>query len=113
MESKIGHGTVFRALSTVMAGAMYLEQGLSEQYFRVYPGLGKPPLARLSERELQVLELVAAGIPSRDIAASLFISPETVKSHLAQILRKLPARDRTHAAVKAIRLGLVEWPEDR
>lgn len=113
LESQIGHGTVFRALGIVMEGAMYLDQGLSEQYFRLYPGLGSPPLAKLSERELQVLELVAAGVPNREIAATLFISPETVKSHLAQILRKLPARDRTHAAVKAIRLGLVEWPEDR
>ena len=113
LESQIGRGTVFRALGIVMAGAMYLEQGLSEQYFRIYPGLGNPPLAVLSERELQVLELVTAGVSTREIAAALFISPETVKSHLTQIYRKLPARDRTHAAVKGIRLGLVEWPEDR
>lgn len=113
LESQIGHGTVLRALSIVTAGAMYLEQALSEQYFRLYPGLGAPPLARLSERELQVLEGITAGIPNRDIAARLLISPETVKSHLAQIYRKLPARDRAHAAVKGIRLGLVEWPEDR
>lgn len=113
LESQIGRGTVLRALGIVMAGAMYLEQGLSEQYFRIYPGLGNPPLAVLSERELQVLELVTAGVSTREIAAALFISPETVKSHLTQIYRKLPARDRAHAAVKGIRLGLVEWPEDR
>ena len=50
LESQIGHGTVFRALGIVMAGAMYLEQGLSEQYWRVYAGLGKPPLDRKSTR---------------------------------------------------------------
>jgi len=98
LESQIGHGTVLRALGIVTEGAMYLEQGLSDQYFRVYPGLGNPPLAELSARELQVLELITAGVATRDIAAKLFISPETVKSHLAQIYRKLPAHDRKVSA---------------
>jgi DNA-binding NarL/FixJ family response regulator len=48
-----------------------------------------------------------------EIAADLFLSMETVKSHVAQVLHKLDARSRLQAAIKGIRLGLVEWPEDR
>ena len=113
LESQIGRGTVMRAIEIVSSGAVYVEQGLNQQYFQAYAGLDDAPLARLSPRQLDVLALVAAGTPNREIAANLFISAETVKTHLADILRKLPARDRAHAAVKGIRLGLVEWPDDR
>jgi DNA-binding CsgD family transcriptional regulator len=70
-------------------------------------------LAQLTDREVEVLQLVAGNASNREIAAALFISSETVKSHLTQIRNKLPARSRLHAAVKGIRLGLVDWPEDR
>ena len=113
LESHIGQGTVRRAIEIVSSGAIYVEQGLNQQYFRAYAGLEDVPLARLSPRQLDVLSLMAAGTPNREIAAALFLSPETVKTHVSEILRKLPARDRAHAAVKGIRLGLVEWPEDR
>ena len=61
----------------------------------------------LSARELEVLRLVAEGEPNKRIAYQLVISPDTVKNHVASILTKLGAVDRTSAAVMAIRTGLI------
>ena len=113
LESQIGRGTVALALQTVSAGASYMEKGLHEQYFQGYCGLADAPLAQLTEREVEVLQRMAANATNQDIAADLFISLETVKSHVAQVLHKLACRSRLQAAVKGIRLGLVEWPEAR
>lgn len=67
-----------------------------------------PPLVEpLSERELEVLRLVARGASNKEIAAALFIAEGTVKNHLTSILGKLGARDRTQALLKAQELGLV------
>lgn len=62
----------------------------------------------LSERELEVLELVVAGMTNSEIAESLVISEATVKNHLKNILEKLHLRNRTEAAVYAVRSGLIE-----
>jgi DNA-binding NarL/FixJ family response regulator len=61
-----------------------------------------PPTARLSSRELDILRFVAGGYSNKEIGRSLSISDGTVKNHLSDILRKLEARDRTHAVLKAI-----------
>jgi DNA-binding NarL/FixJ family response regulator len=58
--------------------------------------------ARLTERELAVLRLVAGGYSNKEIGRTLGISDGTVKNHLTDILEKLQARDRTHAVLKAI-----------
>lgn len=60
----------------------------------------------LSEREIEVLRLVAAGASNREIAANLVIAEGTVKNHLTSILGKLGVRDRTQAALKAREMGL-------
>ena len=69
-----------------------------------------PPheLPALSAREEEVLKLLATGETNRQIARRLFVSEETVKSHVASILRKLEVSDRTSAAVLAVRAGLVD-----
>lgn len=59
----------------------------------------------LSKRELEILRQVAAGLPNKLIAERLSISPDTVKSHIANILSKLGANDRTHAVTLAVRRG--------
>lgn len=61
----------------------------------------------LTERELEVLELIVAGCSNAVIADKLFISVGTVKTHVRSILNKLCADDRTQAAVRALRSGLV------
>ena len=68
---------------------------------------GLNPFTTLSERELDVLRLIADGKPNAEIAAELFISPRTVKSHVSNILGKLHLADRTQAAVFAWREGIV------
>jgi LuxR family maltose regulon positive regulatory protein len=61
----------------------------------------------LSEREVEVLRLVAAGLPNREIGQRLFISEKTVKTHLSNILGKLGATNRTQAVDQARRLNLI------
>lgn len=57
-----------------------------------------------------MLQLVLQGFTNREMGAALGLSPETIKTHVANILGKLQARDRTQAAVIGLRLGLVSWP---
>lgn len=70
-----------------------------------------PLAAALSERELQVLELLVSGCDNIEIGKQLFLSPSTIKHHVANILEKLGVENRIQAAVLAVRRGLVE--EDR
>jgi len=62
----------------------------------------------LTEREKEVLTLIAQGESNRSIARKLFISEKTVKNHITNIFRKLKVEDRTQAAIYAIKKGLVE-----
>ncbi len=70
------------------------------------------PFTELSERELEVLRLIAAGMSNADIAEQLVISEKTVKSHVSNILSKLHLGDRTQAAVYAWREGVVRRDEE-
>ncbi|MEB3338351.1 MAG: response regulator transcription factor [Leptolyngbyaceae bacterium] len=82
-------------LNTVAIGAADPE---SIQMIEAYP---------LTERELEVLELIVAGCSNATIAEKLYITVGTVKTHVRNILNKLCADDRTQAAVRALRSGLV------
>ena len=62
----------------------------------------------LSERELEILKLLASGLTNSDIAERLFLSKGTVRNYISAILTKLDVEDRTQAAVLAVRHGLVE-----
>ncbi|HEX4226601.1 MAG TPA: response regulator transcription factor [Pseudonocardiaceae bacterium] len=61
----------------------------------------------LSRREYQVLQLISDGLENSAIAKALFVSIETIRTHVKNILRKLHARDRAHAVAVAFRLGLL------
>ena len=63
---------------------------------------------KLSEREIQVLGLISQGKSNKEIASLLFVSEDTVKMHVKNILRKLQANDRTQAVVIAIQRGLLD-----
>lgn len=69
------------------------------------------PFSELSDREMEILRLIAGGISNREIAETLFISEKTVKSHVSNILSKLHLADRTQAAVYAWNQGIVRRDE--
>ena len=61
----------------------------------------------ITRREEEVLQLIADGCSTPEVAAQLYISQKTVKNHLASIYQKLDARDRTQAVLRAVRMGIV------
>ena len=73
----------------------------------IRPPVGAPANESLTGREIQVLELLAEGLPNKAIAAKLGISDQTVKFHVSSICGKLPARNRTDAVRRAIRRGII------
>ena len=73
----------------------------------VFEPTAEQPAPMLSEREREVLDLIAAGSTNREIAEQLFLSPHTVKEHTSAVYRKLGVRNRTEAVQRAQRLGLV------
>jgi DNA-binding NarL/FixJ family response regulator len=78
--------------------------------FTSQPGRSRrelPALSELTDREREVMELVAAGLSNDEIAAKLVISPATAKTHVSRILMKLDARDRAQLVVLAYESGLV------
>jgi two-component system response regulator DesR len=73
----------------------------------VFAPVQQQPPNTLSEREWEVLQLIAEGATNREIAAQLFLSPHTVKDHTRTLYRKVKARNRAEAILRAQRMGLV------
>jgi DNA-binding NarL/FixJ family response regulator len=102
------------AIRVVAAGdallAPSVTRRLLDRFARSLPAEPQPPprdLETLTEREVQVLRLVAGGLSNAELAGKLFVSETTVKTHVSSILRKLDLRDRVQAVVLAYELGLV------
>jgi DNA-binding NarL/FixJ family response regulator len=98
---------VIAAGETLVAPA--ITRRLIEEFVRRRPpGSGTPPeVSELTERELEVFLLVARGLSNSEIAATLFLSEATVKTHITHVLAKLRLRDRVQAVVLAYESGLV------
>lgn len=88
-------------ISGAMAAKILLE-------FRPQQASSAPAEGLLSERELEVLELVSGGLSNKEIAQKLFISENTVKHHLKNILAKLQMQNRAQAAAWAVKEGLIK-----
>jgi DNA-binding NarL/FixJ family response regulator len=102
------------AVRTVAAGGVLIEPSVARKVVAEFARLAPParnPEAGLpeplSDRELEILRLVAQGLSNRVIAARLSLAEGTVKNYVSAILQKLGARDRTHAALRARELGLI------
>jgi DNA-binding NarL/FixJ family response regulator len=80
---------------------------LIERFTAETPRVPPPELAALTSRELEVLRLLARGLSNSEIAAELFVSEHTAKTHVAHILGKLGLRDRVQAVVLAFESGVV------
>jgi DNA-binding NarL/FixJ family response regulator len=100
---------VAAAVRAVHRGELQLDRGVARRLMSsLREGQGIDRIAELTSRELDVLRLVAAGEPNKQIAAELAISERTARTHVSRILRKLGLSSRTQAALWAVREGLVE-----
>ena len=102
------------AVRTVAAGDALLAPAITRRLIEEFvrrppPGSTAPPeLQTLTDRELEVLKLIAKGYSNEEIAKELFVSMATVKTHITHILMKLDLRDRVQAVVLAYESGLVQ-----
>src|SRR6266566_2316689 len=97
------HQTLLRAIEKVAAGDGYVDPALMPAFLT---GRGKDDM--LTGREREILQLLADGMSNADVAAKLFISQETVKSHVRHILAKLEADTRTQAVAIALREAIID-----
>jgi DNA-binding NarL/FixJ family response regulator len=110
----VPRGRLADGVRTVAVGETLLDptvaRRLVERFVRLpAPGTGIPERLRpLSSRELEILRSLARGLSNAEIAAELYLSPATVKTHVASILRKLGLRDRIQAVVLAYETGLLQ-----
>lgn len=103
------------AIRSVWAGQSRISPSMASKLLTEFAAMSKAtedkpqmPSPRLTDREMEVLRLVAQGLNNRDIAATLFISENTVKNHIRNILEKLHLHSRMEAVVYAVREKMIE-----
>lgn len=103
---------IAEAIRNAALGKRTMSPSALEAVIRAKTGPVPPPGTQLTERELQILELLANGLTNREIAELLVISLSTVKFHTSVIFRKLDVQTRTEAVVKGLETGLVKRSEE-
>lgn len=104
------------AVRTLAGGGTLVQPSITDQLLRAIRqgDLGGADdhvlVQELTERELEILRLVAAGYTNREIAEALFLAEGTVKNHISTVLAKLGVKDRTRAVLRALHLGLLAAP---
>jgi DNA-binding NarL/FixJ family response regulator len=100
------------AVRTVAAGNALLSPAVTKRVIRQFTRITRPAppkeLGELTEREREILRLIATGLSNAEIGRGLYISETTVKTHVTHILQKLGLRDRVQAVVLAYQAGLFE-----
>jgi DNA-binding NarL/FixJ family response regulator len=96
------HDTLLKAIEKVASGETFVDPALMPSF------LGKDQTDMLTAREREILQLLADGMSNADVAQKLFISQETVKSHVRHILTKLEADTRTQAVAIALREAIID-----
>lgn len=99
---------LLKAIAAAAEGATYLDPQIGRQVLsHLSPPSPTGNIANLSQRETEVLKLIVEGYSNPEIAAALYLSANTVKTHVRGIMNKLAVDDRVQAAVVALRSGLV------
>lgn len=104
---------MLRTIRAVAAGEAFFGPAIAERLMRFFAGLqpaGSEAFPELTDREVEVLELIAQGHNNARIASDLVISPKTVRNHVSNILSKLQVADRAEAIIRARQAGLGEQP---
>ena len=106
---------VAQAVRVVNEGQSLISPSMAVKLIDEFKQMSKPereqgPALRLTERELEVLRLVAKGLNNREVAKELFISENTVKNHVRNILEKLQLHSRMEAVMYAMREKLLDLP---
>lgn len=100
------------AVRTVAAGNALLSPAITKRVIRQFTRIPRPAppkeLGELTEREREILRLIAVGLSNAEIGRELYISETTVKTHVTHVLQKLGLRDRVQAVVLAYQAGLFE-----
>ncbi|MCL1475681.1 response regulator [Argonema antarcticum] len=100
--------SLLAAIAAATVGATYLDPQIARKVIdHLKPPTPTGNVANLSQRELEVLKLMVEGYSNPQIASSLYLSPNTIKTHVRGIMNKLSVDDRVQAAVVALRSGLV------
>ena len=114
--------SIVQAVMTVHAGGIVLPQHLTAEIVNemkrkqelekeIFPAENVPALIHdLTEREREVLKKLGEGLNNKEIAGQLYISEGTVKNHVSHLIGKLEVRDRTQAAIFAVRYGITTFP---
>lgn len=103
---------LIRAIRVLAAGDALLAPSITRRLIEQFVAdstefAAAPELAELTERETEVLQLIARGLSNQEIATDLYLGETTVKTHVSRILMKLRVRDRVQAVIKAYESGLV------
>jgi DNA-binding NarL/FixJ family response regulator len=99
--------SLIAAIEALAAGGTYFQPAFGETARSRVAAAVSPPIASLTERETEVLRLMAAGHSNREIGVLLHMAEGTVKNHVSVILGKIGVRDRTRAVLAALERGLI------
>ena len=101
---------LFRAVVAVYRGESLIQPAVASRVLDRFVEMSRKtaPGETLSDREIEVLQLMARGAANKEIAAELFISESTVKTHIANIFQKLDVNDRTEAVTTALQKGIIQ-----
>lgn len=104
----VGAEELINAARLAMDGKAVIHPALTQAFIEEVRLVNRPQESPLSRREVEILQKVAYGATTKEVASQLGISPHTVKTHLERIFEKLGANDRAQAVAIAIRQGLVQ-----
>ena len=114
MLKDVSYDRLIAAIRAVAGGATVFQPAVTERLLRAADRVHiatDTPVERLTEREVQVVRLMAGGYSNKEIADALGTAEGTIKNHVSSILAKLGVRDRTRAVLKALEVGLLHRPD--